>query len=303
MIFGYRKPAGSVKVRAVKVERQSKNVKARMSKQEFLNRSRGGNIIIYEKVIDEKTKLEKQIKEIQLRISKLPAGKLICNHNGKYLKWHVSDGKNKVYIPKKERKLIEQLAIKKYLTLQLKNLHQEQKALDAYLKEHNPKALQEEMDLINSTEFNEFLSSNFTPISQKLQKWMNEPYIKNMAFPEKLTHETYGGYCVRSKSEMLIDSFLRKYRIPFRYECLLQLGEICLYPDFTICHPITGEIFYWEHFGMFDKPEYCQKAIEKLQYYASKGIIPNRQLIVTFETKDKPLRMDEIERIIEQYFM
>ena len=228
---------------------------------------------------------------------------MICTHNGKYLKWHVSDGKNKFYIPKKEHQLVEQLASKKYLTLQLKNMLQEKKALEAYLKEHNSEALQSELELITSPELKEFLASNFTPISQELKNWMNEPYKRNTSFPEHLVHETYDGNKVRSKSEMLIASFLSKHRIPYRYECELQLDEIFLYPDFTIRHPVTGEIFYWEHFGMMDNANYYRKAFERLQLYTSKGIIPTIHLITTFETRDKPLGMDTIEKIIEHYFL
>lgn len=63
-------------------------------------------------------------------------------------------------------------------------------------------------------------------------------------------------------------------KIPFRYECELQLEETTLYPDFTLRHPLTGQVFYWEHFGMMDNPNYCRNATTKLQLYFSHGIIP-----------------------------
>ena len=96
--------------------------------------------------------------------------------------------------------------------------------------------------------------------------------------------------------------FLYINKIPFRYECALQLGEMTLYPDFTVKHPVTGEVYYWEHFGMMDEPNYCKKACSKLQLYSSHGILPTVNLIMTFESKKHPLSSDMIEEIIEYYF-
>ena len=97
--------------------------------------------------------------------------------------------------------------------------------------------------------------------------------------------------------------FLYKNKIPFRYECLLQIGSISVFPDFTIRHPNTGNIFYWEHFGMIDNSEYCKNMLSKLQFYISNGIIPTIHLITTFETKDNPLSATTVEKIVEEYFL
>lgn len=97
--------------------------------------------------------------------------------------------------------------------------------------------------------------------------------------------------------------FLYKYKIPFRYECILQLDDIFIFPDFTIRHPETGEVFYWEHFGMMDNPNYSKKVLSKLQLYISNGIIPSIQLITTYETKENPLSSEVVEKIVEHYFL
>ena len=96
---------------------------------------------------------------------------------------------------------------------------------------------------------------------------------------------------------------LTQNNIPFRYECALQLGETTIYPDFTIRHPRTGETYYWEHFGMMDNPAYRKSASLKLQNYISNGIIPTIQLITTYETKEKQLDLDIIEKIVKEYFL
>lgn len=82
----------------------------------------------------------------------------------------------------------------------------------------------------------------------------------------------------------------------------LQLGGFTIYPDFTIRHPVTDKILYWEHFGLMDDPSYSQKALSKLNLYNSHGILPSAQLITTFETLDTALSPDTIERTINFYF-
>lgn len=71
---------------------------------------------------------------------------------------------------------------------------------------------------------------------------------------------------------------------------------------FTIRHPRTGQIYYWEHFGRMDDSVYAKKAGSKLQMYISSGIIPSIQLITTYETLDSPLDMEVIEKILHRYF-
>lgn len=132
---------------------------------------------------------------------------------------------------------------------------------------------------------------------------MNSPYERSLQYPEKLIHKSASGNIVRSKSEALIDTLLYINKIPFRYECILQLGTSSIYPDFTIIHPQTKEIYYWEHFGMMNNPDYQIKTISKLQLYFSHGIIPTIQLITTYETKDQPLTYDVVDKIIHDYFL
>lgn len=132
---------------------------------------------------------------------------------------------------------------------------------------------------------------------------MNDSYEQNPVHPEQCIHKSVSGNLLRSKSEAMIDMYLHLNKIPFRYECGLHLGETILYPDFTIRHPTTNEIYYWEHFGLMNFSAYAQNAYSKLQLYTSYNIIPSIQLITTFETQDHPLNSKVIENIIEQYFL
>lgn len=259
--------------------------------------------MIYEKILKESQRLDEQIHTIQSQLNRLPEGKLICAANGKGHKWYKSDGHNSDYISKKERKLAEKLAYKKYLSLRLKNLIHEKNAIDFYLRHHDTNAYEAELSLINSTEFKDLLAPHFIPLSQELRDWMQTPYERNINHPENLTNKAYSGNMVRSKSEVLIDMFLYKNKIPFRYECPLELDGIIMYPDFTIRHPETGQIYYWEHFGLMDNSSYSKSACSKLQLYISNGIIPSIQLITTYETKDHPLNAEDVENIVDHYFL
>ena len=259
--------------------------------------------MIYERILKESRRLDEEIHTIQLKLNTLPEGKLICASNGKGYKWYRSDGHKATYISKKEKTLAEELAYKNYLSLQLKNLLHEKTAINFYLRHHDTNAYQTEQSFINSPKFQDLLAPHFTPLSKELHDWMEAPYDKCINYPEHLTNHAYSGNIVRSKSEVLIDMFLFKNNIPFRYECLLQLDDISIYPDFTIRHPKTGQVYYWEHFGMMDNPTYSKNVCSKLQNYISHGIIPSIHLITTYETRDNPLSAETVEKIVEHYFL
>ena len=244
-----------------------------------------------------------KINNIQEKVKKLPEGHLIVAKNGKWFKWYVSDGHKSTHIPKSNRSFAEKLALKEYLLLHKKHLEQEVYAIDQYLTFHNEHAEKDEHEFINSKRFKEFLSLNSPTVSEKINKWIHEDYERCNKYPDKLIHKTYSGNMVRSKSEAMIDLFLYQNQIPFRYECELILGNQILYPDFTIMHPLTGEVFYWEHLGMMDDPEYIRSALMKIKTYIEHGIVPGQNLILTFETRNKPLTLDTIERMVEVYLV
>ncbi len=258
---------------------------------------------LYERIYEEHQRLQYQIESLQTQLHDYPDGKLICCQNGNHCKWYQSDGHTKTYIPKSDRNLAEQLAAKKYLSSLQEDLSHEKNALELYLKHHYPMYEKAKRLLTESSGFQELLSPFFKPRSQELSDWMNAPYERNLNHPEHLTHKTTSGHYVRSKSESLITLLLYTSRIPFRYECALHLGEATFYPDFTIRHPYTGALYYWEHFGRMDDPNYIKNVYSKLQIYTLHNIIPTIQLITTYETKNNPLTAEVIEKTIAHYFL
>lgn len=92
------------------------------------------------------------------------------------------------------------------------------------------------------------------------------------------------------------------HHIPFHYECALTLGGSTYCPDFTILHPVTGELVYWEHFGLMDDLSYRQSAAYKVQRYIEHGIFPSDRLITTYESNATPFTPQIVEKVIAQYF-
>lgn len=258
--------------------------------------------MIYDRIKSEYDNLCRRIEQIQKDLSHLPEGKLICSHHNKHSKWYLTDGHLKTYIPKSNRSLAEQLAHKKYLSFLLDDLEKEKRALSLYLHHHPSTSKSTEL-LTAYPAYQELLAPAFTPLSQELAHWMNSPYEKNPKHPETLIHKGIANTYLRSKSEVMIDMLLRRYNIPFRYECALQLGNSVFYPDFTLRHPYTGTFHYWEHFGMMDSQPYIDQTSSKINLYSSNGIIPGIQLITTFETKNHPLDPELVENLIKYHFL
>lgn len=254
------------------------------------------------KVLEEKKNLEKQIKAIALELRRMPKKSIYCTRNGTAYKWYETNGKVSKYIPKSERKYAEKLARKKYLLTRKKDLQQELKAVEEYLKCRQMTEANETKFKENSA-YAELLAPYESSVSQEIQEWMRTAYERNEGHPEHLIYQTTAGFSVRSKSEALIVMLLHTKKIPFRYECLLKLGGIILYPDFTIKHPKTGKIFYYEHFGKMDDVEYVKNVFTKLQSYVNYGIIPGINLILTFETKEHPLEVELVEQLLDYYFL
>ena len=258
--------------------------------------------MFYEQAKQKYDSINKRILSIEKELQTLPPGKLICCHQTTCVKWYQSNGHCKKYIPKSNHSLAEQLARKKSLSLLLNDLQKEKNALSLYLR-HCLTTEKSTLLLTERTEFQTLLSPYFKLPSQELTDWMNAPYDKNLNHPEHLIHKGISNTFLRSKSEVLIDMMLRTNKIPFRYECALPLGNSIIYPDFTIRHPSTGNLYYWEHFGLMDNPSYIENTSSKISLYSTHGIIPGIHLITTYETKNQPLDPKLVETYITYYFL
>lgn len=248
--------------------------------------------------------LKKTHAELQRKLKNMPEGRLCIARNGGGTKWYRSvKGQGRSYLPKKEKKIAEQLAAKEFFKLQDTYVSQKIQIIDQLALSQQD--YQKRVSRLESKPgFQELLGGYLNHYTKEQKKWTEEEYVKNPQFPEKLNVKTFSGEFVRSKSEMMILNALFKNKIPYRYECMLQLKNGNIYfPDFTILSPLNGQLYYWEHFGMFDNPGYREKAFRKLIDYSNNQIYPTVNLILTYETADHPFDEEQAEKIIRAYFL
>lgn len=253
-------------------------------------------------MLKECKRLEKEIGTLDKMIKKMPEGRLVCTVNGNRYKWYNSKPKHLEYIPKKNRDLAELLAEKKYLSLRKDELVKEKTAIKFYLR-HSVKDEYRSKELLVRPGYKDLLEPRYKELADELKNWMNEEYATNNSHPENLKHNIGNGRRVRSKSEMMIAHELIAHKIPFRYECALELTGGIFYPDFTIKKSRTGEVVYWEHLGLMEKTDYRELALAKIRRFAENGIFPGEHLILTYETSNSPLSYEMINAMIDLYLL
>ncbi len=112
------------------------------------------------------------------------------------------------------------------------------------------------------------------------------------------------GERIRSKSEKIIADTFDRNNIPYRYECPLEFkGEYTIYPDFTILNKRTRKVYYLEHLGMMDDSDYAADAVRRIEFLGLHGVIPGKNLLITSETKSRPLNMKILNRLVQEFLI
>lgn len=225
--------------------------------------------------------------------------------NNDSYRWYLVDGEARQYLPRKENKIAEDLAIKKYYQLKKNALLEKRENImkrqcESY--DDNEK-LHKFLNNEGYIQLIGHLLSGDSFAEKSKSVWANEEYRNNPKYPEQLTNLGSSGNYLRSKSEVFIDMALTQHGVPFRYECELVIDNHIFYPDFTIFNPANGEIIYWEHFGMMDDEDYARNTFSKLKLFYNHGLIPGENLIMTFETKSKPFTYFDAEATLKQLKM
>lgn len=128
------------------------------------------------------------------------------------------------------------------------------------------------------------------PADQALEEWKNIKYSGLPFKPDDPEIYTKKGVRVRSKAERDTGNIFEEAGIDYHYEMPVFLeGYGKVFPDFTIYDKKTGQITYWEHFGLVNDGEYAKKVFDKLSSYEKNGIILGKNLVMTFETMRRPL--------------
>lgn len=259
-----------------------------------------------------KQNLLKEKRSLEKLLSDAPPGMLIYSRNTAnnkvYCKWYVSScdkfGKrSKTYIPNKDRGLARELALKRLRLKRLDDVKSQLRAIDSFLAKYREHS--DLNDLLDAPMLGNLLAEERKPakeLAEELKRWEEEEYETDPSFPERRTVPTVDDIKVRSKSEALIVMLLSTLHIPYRYNCRLDIGGHVYYPDFTIRHPVTGRFYYWEHEEMLDHPACRSDFLTKLRIYMGNGILPDHNLILTYESGDDPLDITIAQDKIREFF-
>lgn len=262
--------------------------------------------IFYQNATAYANTLQVQLRDLakQLDEAAFPPGKLVVHQNGSNQKWFINEDGHLTYLPKAQRQTAELMARKLMLTSAYDDCQRELKAVNSYLKKHDSSPSSSAFRLPDNR-YQDLLNSNSSDTyPNSVIQWWKSPYPQDHFHEENKIFKSKSGNLLRSKSEVCIDELLFHYQIPYHYEHTLTLPNgHCYSPDFTIYSLKLQRFLYWEHLGQIDKPDYLRKNEHKLEDYIQHNILPQRDLIITVETKDFPLSSETVEAMIHQYLI
>lgn len=243
----------------------------------------------------EKTRLLTYQIHLESKLSALPEGRFCIHRNGRDKpRWRIKLNGKWRSLPKSKKDLALDLIRRAYYENELSRTRKRIILLDSLISEYSDLSTQNMLP-----EYGTLLAEALENTDPELLKWAASPYDACPDYPERKNVETKSGVFVRSKSEAAIADALFEHGIPFHYEEALRLGPAVIYPDFTIRSPLAPEKrIIWDHFGMMDKAAYLSTVQKKLTSYLDFGYIPMDNLIMTFETKDKPLNINTVLMMI-----
>ena len=248
--------------------------------------------------------LEEVMKMRRESLKNAPSGTLQiskCRNKAQYYHYKKEEGSKAVYIPQDQTELICRLAQKSYDEKVLREAEKERSLLQKVIVYYTGQTVDTVYDSL-SEKRKELVEPIEKSTEEYTREWCAFEYKGREFAPDAPEHYTDRGERVRSKSEVIIANILSKNRIPYRYECPLNLEGIGpVYPDFTILRMRDRKELYYEHLGMMDDPVYAEKAVRKLYTYMANGIYLGENLILTAETKQQPLNGRIVQEVIERY--
>ncbi len=265
------------------------------------------------------TFLKKIADSVNHELKEAPDGKLSAEKAGKKSRLFLDvteKGQRRRKVITKEADIIVRLARKEYLRILRETVETDIRLLEHIKKRYEDPTPQSVISKMKETYRQLPEEYFFIPISQTykwdrscdgdgscnpadpIAAWACEPYEQSTYKPEKKIHMTSRGIRVRSKSELIIAETLYAEGVPFRYEEILTIGTRRFAPDFTIKRH-DGALIYWEHCGMPDNQAYMASHREKLRNYETAGIVPWKNLIVTYDEPDGTINIEIIKSEIQ----
>ncbi len=147
------------------------------------------------------------------------------------------------------------------------------------------------------TEFDFYSDEALAARMEIHRTWANAPYAKSTYPFGDYAQISSRGERVRSQRELLISEKLYAYGVPFRYEPVIEIGNIVLSPDFGFQDAFNKE-FYLEYCGMMDNKKYLENFLSKREKYEAVGINEWTNMIYAFSNGPN-INVAQIDYIIE----
>lgn len=263
----------------------------------------------YIKELDDIREIRKLINKSQ-RIS--TKGRLRCEMSkGKYPQYYIMDSEfcethpNGRYLRRDEIQLAKALAQQEYDRKILKEINKREREINLLLSVNeeplaNIRDVYRRMPLAKQILIEPYVLTD----EEYVEKWICSHEGNQNSYPINSGILTERGELVRTKSEKILADKLFLRNVPYIYEPECRFDDASVvFPDFVALNVRTKEEFYLEHFGMMDTPEYCKRALEKIDLYEENEIMLGEKLLATFESNLKPINPKQIDLLIDRYLV
>lgn len=275
--------------------------------------------------MDKLKKLEEAILFADTKIKNAPEGKLYIKKIGDVYRYYYQKSsklEKLIYLGEKDSELIRKLQEKDYY-IKLKSVAESELKAQKEIQKIESSIQSYEHVFIQLPENKRTMISPYvsketeeikTRIEKECKTWKKETFVRK-GVEKNISLVTLNGERVRSKSELIIADRLKNAGIPYCYERkyvfedddlnskkkAFDLDYDVWFPDFQAINTRTGELFFWEHFGLMDNPEYCASCEFKLETYSKHGIFMGKNLIVTMESSKHTLNVEYVDRLINEF--
>ena len=251
--------------------------------------------------------LENVIEAKRTALEKAPPGRVrISSAKGILQAYYIAEGSEGTqgkYLRASEKTLLSALVQKDYDERVLKNAESELRTLKTLIAKYENGIIEDIYEKL-SPQRQKLAEPVEIPDDIFVKSWLAEPFVP-LGFDEN-EPEIYssGGLRVRSKNECIAADKYDEWKVPYKFECPLHLkGFRTVYPDFTLLNVKKRKVIYHEILGKMTESGYSEENIAKIQAYMRNGIMPGRDLILTFDSRRHPMRPNDIELIIKNFLV
>lgn len=122
-------------------------------------------------------------------------------------------------------------------------------------------------------------------------------------YPEHLSVTTCDGTKVRSRAEAMLYDMFVAMGFKVLYEFPVWIDGKLFHPDFTLLHPYTHKVYFWEHLGMWYREDassnYRRGFLHKAEQYEKIGFYLGNNLLTSYEYKDGGINMNWFQAICQ----